>query len=118
MDKLALTVTYCGYAVQTFLFKRRLCWVEGQVNAAFGQNRSLVDDGRAIRGLDYEVLCLREAMELGFGAGTVILFETGLVLAASDREERAKHLRGLLVAAAECRALTEHVGIHEHGKPE
>ena len=53
MDKLALTVNYCNVVVQTFLFKRRLCWLEAQVNAAFGQCRSIVDDARAIRTVDY-----------------------------------------------------------------
>jgi len=102
--------------VRTFLLGRRLCWLEGEVNGAFGQCRGIVDDVRAIRCVDYEVLCPREAGELGCGAGTVVLYESGLAIAASDREARAKHLRALLIAAAECRALTEKIDVHEQDK--
>ena len=119
MDRLPLTVNYGGLMIQTLLFEKRLCWPEPQINAAFHQNRSIVDDPRAIRTRDYEVLCPREAHEMGCGAGgTVILFESGLAIAASDRGEVATHLRGLLVAAAEFRSLVEHLGSHEHHKPE
>ena len=114
MDRLALMVNYGGTAIRTFLFNRRVCWLECEVNAAFGQNRSLVDDARAIRGVDYEVLCQPEANELASAmGGLIIVFETGLALAASDREERATHLRGLLLAVAEFRSQVEHLGVYE-----
>ena len=118
MDRLALVVSYGGATVRTFLLGRRLCWLEGEVNAAFGQCRAIVDDPRAIRTVDYEVLFPREAAELGCGVGAVVLYESGLALAAADREARAKHLRALLIAAAECRVLTEKIVVHEHDKHE
>lgn len=114
MDQLSLTVTYGKTAIRTFRLGPRLCWLEVDVNSAFGQKRPITDDARAIRGVDYEVLCPREACEIGpwTSAGATVLFDSGLALAANDCDDRAKHLRALLLAAAECRAQVEHIGVH------
>lgn len=122
MDRLPLTVNYDGANVRTFLFGKRLAWLENEINQALRcPQRCIVDDPRAIRNVDYQVLYQRECEPFGPGvpAGFVVLFETGLALAATD--ERGKHIRALLMAAAECRSLNEHVGIHERhedGRPE
>jgi hypothetical protein len=118
MDRLTLTVVYDGANVRTFVFGKRLAWLENEINCAMRCPRSIVEDPRAIRTVDYEILCPRECEAFGPGvpAGIVVLFETGVVLACSD--ERAKHLRRLLMAAAECRSLNEHVGVHEQHEHE